>query len=102
MGNDNHIGQQHEEGVSRRRGYTRNLAENLEGGGLDPTWRWVLLAIAPIFKSDMDFWLDLTCESRLWCPHSSNHLANQPYGVLNRVKSYLTPSRGEGSCLVLP
>ena len=54
MSNDNHIALRHEEGVPQCRGCTSNVAENLEEYGLDPILRQVLLAIAPILKSDPD------------------------------------------------
>ena len=43
------------EGFPRRRGYTRNVSENLDGGGLDPVWRRVLLDIVPILILEPDF-----------------------------------------------
>ena len=37
----------------------------------------------------------------VWVPHSEELLANQLYGVLKHVVSYVTSDVGEGSCLVL-
>ena len=50
----NHITIHHEEGLPQHCGYTRNVVENLEGNGVDPIWRQVLLAVSPILKSEMD------------------------------------------------
>ena len=46
-----------------KRGYNRDLAENLEGGGIDLIGRWVLFAIELILKSEPDVYLYLPCEA---------------------------------------
>ena len=91
-----------EDGVTWRIGGAWYIKVDLEGNRLHLAWGWVPITLASVLEAEAYLQFPLACVSGISGTHSSDRLNNQPYGIFNNVRSYLTITWGDVTKPVLP